>query len=233
MRPVAQLAHPPFDGIRAPQTRNLRPGEDGVMADGVDVRVDIPDLPLPRHPADGIEAREVDGAGIGAQGLFPVVQEVLVEERERQLADAPVDGLAVPQHPVVRLADGAPAPVDAEEGNDVVEIVSHRAQIHDERAPSGHAQHGGRERRSLHAVRATLPQHLPRGEARVLPVLEVMRDRAQEILDLPRCIAGTDDGELFAREAVVHGEEYSAVHGPDVAFRAIMHPWRLTRGTNS
>ena len=91
---------------------------------------DPPEIGAGGHPAgmSAVEARQVDGAGVCAEGPLAAEVDVVVEVAHDQLAQRAVDGRTAAESREVRLGDGAPVAVRAVDGDDVVRVLD-RLQI--------------------------------------------------------------------------------------------------------
>ena len=70
-----------------------------------------------------IESREVHGARVAAQRLLLPQIVIMLEVRHHQLAQRPVDRLAISQPGVVGLRNRTPVSVQAEDGDYVIVVV--------------------------------------------------------------------------------------------------------------
>jgi hypothetical protein len=172
-----------------------------------------PGVLLAAHPDRRVDAAQVVGHRVLAQGLVAELVGVLVEVRDRQLAQRAVHRVAPAQADAVGLGDRAPAAAPAEEGHHVVE-VAHRAHVHQQRRLAVHPQRAGGEHRALDAVRLAGAQHCADRPAGIAVGLEVLPQLVQESLDLLRRVEAFQDGELRRREPqVLRAREASSRHG--------------------
>src|SRR5947209_13514796 len=64
---------------------------EGDVGDSFEVLGDGPEIALARHPVQPVEARQVDGSAVTAEGELALEIEVVLEIRHRQFAQCPVD----------------------------------------------------------------------------------------------------------------------------------------------
>src|SRR5438309_11776283 len=67
--------------------------QEGDVGDSFEVLGDGPEIALARHPVQPVEARQVDGSAVTAEGQLTLEIEVVLEIRHRQFALCPVDRL--------------------------------------------------------------------------------------------------------------------------------------------
>src|SRR5271167_5257447 len=108
-----------------------------------------------------IEALHMDGTRIRSQRTVTAQIEINIEITERQLAQSPVDRLAIAASRVIRLGDGAPMAIDLIYGKNMIGIVF-GFEVHDEWRISICAQGRCGKKRSLVAMRCVFRQDPPR-----------------------------------------------------------------------
>lgn len=101
-----------------------------------------PDRLLRGHPLLAIKSREVHRARVTPQGAFESEIEVGVKITERQLAQGPMDRLAITASGEIRFGNRAPQTAHFENRDDMIGVVV-RFEIEDEGRKSDRAQ-GGR-----------------------------------------------------------------------------------------
>jgi len=153
------------------------------VGDSFEVLGDGPQIDLARHPAEAVEARQVDRSAVTAEGQLALEIEIVLEIRHRQFAERAVDRLTGAQARELAGSDRAPeatAPID----RDDVVLVVNRAQVHDQRWVALDTQGGGREDRPLDAVGGPVAENPPWRPECLAIVLRVVWDVVEELLDL-------------------------------------------------
>src|ERR1035437_3275568 len=89
---------------------------------------DGPEVFFRGHPADAVEAREIDRAGVVAESLLAGMIEVVLEIGHDEFTQGAVDRLAESEAAVIGFGDGSPMTVLLENGEDVV-VVAHGLEI--------------------------------------------------------------------------------------------------------
>ena len=126
-------------------------GEEGVVAGGDEQIGDGPDFLFGGHPVEVVDAGEVNGAGVSAEGALAAEVVVVLDVAEGQLAEGAVDGGAEAEAGEVGFGDGSPEAALAIEGEDVV-VVADGFQIEDERGMALEAEGGGGEQGAFKTV---------------------------------------------------------------------------------
>jgi hypothetical protein len=132
-------------------------GEEGVVAGGDEEIGDGPDVFFSGHPVEVVDAGEMDGAGVGAEGALAAEVVVVLDVAEGQLAEGAVDGGAEAEAGEVGLGDGSPEAAFAIEGEDVV-VIADGFQIHEQRGMALDAEGGGGQQGSFKAVAFALAE---------------------------------------------------------------------------
>ena len=117
---------------------------------------DVKNVPFRSHPLLPVEAGEINRRGKAAERFLAAEIEVVLEIRERELAERAVDGLAERETGIFRLAYRAPAAVLPEYRQDMV-VVADRGEVDQQGMEAVEAQRSGGEDRSFYAVRLSLP----------------------------------------------------------------------------
>ena len=173
-------------------------GKEGVMPGRDQQLRHAPDILLRGHPVEGVEAFEVHGLRVIAQGSFAAQVVIKLEVAERELAQGAIDGRAKAQACEVRLGDGAPEATFAIESHNVI-VVAHGFEIHEQWRMTMDAEGGGSQQCAFKAMAFALAQRALRGAGCVsILVLE----RIDELLDLFRRLQGAQRAEALRREAV-------------------------------
>ncbi|NBW97713.1 MAG: sugar phosphate isomerase/epimerase, partial [Planctomycetia bacterium] len=118
-----------------------------------------------RDPQRGVEPPQIDGDRVGPQRLAPQFH-VLGKKRQRELPEAAVDRIAVPEERAVALGNCPPATAAAEQGDHVIDVAPVRPHVHHQRRLSGDPQGVGRHERCFDAVGLAVPEghrHAPGG----------------------------------------------------------------------
>src|SRR5207245_3478963 len=118
---------------------------------------DRPEIILRRHPAQVVEAGQVDGAAVATERALPGQVVIMLEIGHGELAERTVDGLAITQAGEFTGADGSPQPPAPEDGDHVV-LVAYRGEVHDQRRVTLDPQRGGRQYGRLAAIGGPVPQ---------------------------------------------------------------------------
>src|SRR6185437_14066498 len=164
----------------------LPPGDERIVAHFHEAVVRGPARIGGGDPFARIDAPQVERQRVAAQRLVAALVRVLVEIGERELAQRPVDGIAVAQRRAVGLRDRAPRARAAEEGDRVRVVADVAVEVHHERRLAVDPQRARGDHRALDAMRAPLPQHLAHREHGLAADLVVDGDRVEEGLDLVR-----------------------------------------------
>src|SRR5882724_2114241 len=122
---------------------------------------DEPDVFLRGHPGAAIELDEVHRLRVTPQSSFAAQVEVNVEITQRQLAQRPINRLAITAPGEIRFRERAPMPAQFENREDMVGILI-RLEIDKERRKSENAQRGGRANRALQAMSCFFAQDFSR-----------------------------------------------------------------------
>src|SRR5205085_12078523 len=93
------------------------------MRDVAEIFGDEPDWFFRRHPVDPIEPREIYRSRIAPEGAFAAETEVDGEIAQGQLAQRPVNRLAITAAGEIGFRDRAPMPARFENGDDVVGVL--------------------------------------------------------------------------------------------------------------
>ena len=158
-------------------------GEERIVAGGDEEFGDAPDVFLGGHPVEGVQAGEVDGAGVGAQGGFAAEVVVVGEIAEGEFAEGSVDGRAEAEAGEVGFGDASPQAAFAVDGEDVVVVVD-GFEIHEQGRMAVDAEGGGGEQGSFQAVTLAFAQGA-RGRPGGVGVL--VGERVEKTLDARGC----------------------------------------------
>src|SRR5262245_26511028 len=131
-RVVAQPLRALLEPVARPERPLVALPEQWIVPELVQLLRHLPAVRTVGDPALRRDHAEIEEPRVPAQRLLPATVRVLVEVAHRELAQAAVDRVAVAERQVVRLRDRAPAPVAAEDCDDVV-VVAHRLQIEEQR----------------------------------------------------------------------------------------------------
>ena len=185
-RVLHEGSRPPLERVTAPQVRGLPRRNQSIVPQAAKPRVDVAHGLGARHPPARIDAAQVERARVAAQRAAPAPVAELVEVRQRELAQAAVDGVAKAQHDAVGLRDRAPAGRRAEQHDHVRIVAGVAVHVHDQRRPASDPERARGDERAFDAMRAALPQHLAHRQYRGTVDLVIGRDRVDERLDALR-----------------------------------------------
>src|SRR4051812_7621075 len=132
--------------------------EEGIVASGDEEFGDAPDVFFGGHPALIVDAGEIDGAGVGAQGALAAEVVVVVEVAEGKFTGGAVYGRTEAESGEVGFGDAAPKSVLAEDCEDVVVIVD-SFEVHKERWVAVEAEGCSGEKRAFKAVPLALAEY--------------------------------------------------------------------------
>jgi uncharacterized protein (TIGR03435 family) len=132
-------------------------GEEWEVAGGDEEVGNAPEVFLGGHPVLGVEAGEVDGDGVVAEGAFAAQVVVVLEVAEGELAQGAVNGGAEAEAGVVGFGDASPEAAFAVEGDDVI-VVADGFEIHEQWRVAVDAEGGGGEECAFEAVAAALAE---------------------------------------------------------------------------
>src|SRR5947209_19627444 len=128
---VPQQAGLPQLGTEARQLAGCGQRNERDVRDLLEVPGDRPQVLRAGHPAQAVEASEIDRPAVPAQRALTRKVEVLLEVRHRKLAQRPVDGLAKAQPCEFAGGDRAPEAMPPKDRDHVI-LVADRRQIHDQ-----------------------------------------------------------------------------------------------------
>ena len=172
-------------------------GKERIVPCGDERFGNTPDIFFGAHPVPAVEARQVDGLRISAEGALAAQIVVVLDVTEGQFAQAAVDRRAESQSGEVGLCDAAPETVLTIESDDMV-VIMDGFKIHQERRLTVNAQCGRGQEGSFEAVPAAFAQG-PLGRASGVGV--VIGQVVDELLDFRRRLQGTESTQIRRRQA--------------------------------
>lgn len=191
--------HAGFEAAAVEAGQSLRDlvGKERVVAGGDERLGDGPDFVFGGHPVELVEAREVDGDGVGAEGALAAQVVVVVEVAEGQLAEGAVDGCAETETGEVGFGDAAPELALAIDGEDMVVVVD-GFEIDEERRMTVDAKSGSGQERAFEAVALALAKDTLRGTG---GVSVLVGEGVDELLDFGGGVEGAQGAVMLGREA--------------------------------
>jgi len=150
---ASEAVHAGFEAAAVEARKSLCDpvGKERVVACGDEGFGDAPNIFFSSHPVELVEAREVDGDGVGAKGAFAAQVVVVVEVAESEFAQSAVDGGAEAEAGKVGFGDAAPEFALAVDGEDMIVVVD-GLEIDEQGRVAIDAKSGGSEERALEAV---------------------------------------------------------------------------------
>src|SRR5579872_49892 len=172
--------------VHRAETGFHRGSQQADMRDATEIIWDFPYILLGSHPIEVVEALEVYRAGIAAERFFALRIIVVLKVGHRELAKVFINRLTVSEARVVRLGDGSPAALLAEDGENVI-VVANGFEVDQERRKSEQTQRGGTEKSAFHAVPEAIAEDAARRAATGAVLFLVVPDLfIEKALDLFR-----------------------------------------------
>src|SRR5437764_7726729 len=153
---------------------------------------DKPDRFVGSHPMKMVEAGKVHWTRVAPQSALESQIEINIEVAHRQLAQRPIDRLAIATTGEVGFRDRAPMSAYFENCDDMVGVLF-RFQIEDERRKAKNAKCGRRKNATLETRRRSIMQNMFR---RARGVTKIIRQLVQKTLHPGRCFHCAEFAQL-------------------------------------
>src|SRR6266850_1600294 len=144
---------------------------------------DKPDRFVSGHPMKMVEARKVHWTRVAPQSALESQIEINIEIAHRQLAQRPIDRLAIATTGEIGFRDRTPMSAHFENCDDMIGVLF-RFQIEDQRWKTKNAKRGRRKNSAFETRRCAIMQNMFR---RTRGVTEIVRQLIQKTLHPGRC----------------------------------------------
>ncbi len=135
------------------------------------------------HPKRGIDSPQIERGGVTHQRSVPAAIAVFMEVRHRELAQAPVNGIAIAQSDVIAFRDRAPRAPTPKKCDHMRPVRRIAVEMHHQgRAPIDPQCAGGDER-AFDAMCSALAEHFAHGQYSLAVGFVIRRNRVDESLD--------------------------------------------------